>query len=171
LRNPAIVREILMSSMATNSGLLGRFSKRHQMTTYVPRTSSIDNTNATHVETALSPSLFKVDLSHIASDVTETYKNFVVFRVNDHCLRMAVMEGEYRWHRHPHSDECFLTLEGCLEIDLEDGRTIKLMPSESFVIPAGTLHRTRSNDRSVILCFEHLAAYTDVEFAELTEIR
>ncbi len=79
---------------------------------------------------------------------------------------MAVMQGEYRWHRHPRSDECFLTLEGCLEIDLADGPTIKLSPGQAFTVPAGTIHRTRSEVRSVNLCFEHLKAYTDVEFVE-----
>jgi len=137
------------------------------MTNYIPSDSRDDNAATSHVEAALAPYLARIDLRHIAAAVREPYKNFVLFKINDHCLRMAVMEGEYRWHRHPRSDECFLTLDGCLEIDLEDGRTVKLMPGESFVVPAGTIHRSRSHARSVNLCFEQLGAYTDVEFAEV----
>lgn len=136
------------------------------MNAYVPPGSRIDATSATHVESAMAPSLCKIDLASAAAAVADVYKNAVVFKINDHCLRMAVMQGEYRWHRHPRSDECFLTLEGCLQIDLAGGRTIELRPGESFVVPAGTIHRTRSQTRSVNLCFERLAAYTDVEFVD-----
>src|SRR5215469_4519390 len=72
-----------------------------------------------------------IDLKQAAAGVQEAYKNFVLADVNDHCVRMAVMEGEYPWHYHPRSDECFLTLEGCLEIDLTDGRTNALLPGNS----------------------------------------
>ena len=110
------------------------------------------------------PNLSLIDLKQAAAAVREFYKNFVVVQINNHCIRMAVMEGEYAWHKHPRSDECFLTLEGCLEIDLADGRTISLRPGDAFNVPAGVAHRTRARTRSVNLCFEHLDAYTDVEF-------
>jgi mannose-6-phosphate isomerase-like protein (cupin superfamily) len=134
------------------------------MTDY--RTKQQENT-ATHSEEAAFPALAKVDLKREASTADQTYKNFVVFEVNNHCVRMAVMEGEFRWHRHPRSDECFLVLEGELEIDLADGRTFRLKPGEAFTIPAGVVHRTRSRTRAVNLCFEDRNAYTDVVFEDL----
>jgi mannose-6-phosphate isomerase-like protein (cupin superfamily) len=88
---------------------------------------------------------------------------FVLLSVNDHCLQMAVMEGEFRWHRHPHSDELFLVLEGEFEIDLSDGRTLKLRPGEAVTIPAGVVHRSRSRV-AVNLCLESKDAYTDGSF-------
>ena len=136
------------------------------MTSYVPPDSTIDVSKPTHSEDAAFSSMSHVDLCRVAAAVAETYRNFVVLAVNDHCLRMAVMQGEYRWHRHPRSDECFLTLQGCLEIDLADGRTIELFSGEAFTVPAGVVHRTRSKTRSVNLCFECLTAYTDVEFVD-----
>ena len=136
------------------------------MTNYVPSNSTIDVSKPTHSEDAAFPALSQIDLRSAAAAVEEVYRNFVAVKINDHCLRMAVMQGEYRWHQHPRSDECFLTLEGCLEIDLTDGRTIKLLPGQAFTVPAGTVHRTRSNVRSVNLCFESLTAYTDVEFVD-----
>jgi mannose-6-phosphate isomerase-like protein (cupin superfamily) len=94
----------------------------------------------------------------------EPYKNFVLNGVNDHCIRMAVMAGEYPWHYHPRSDETFLVLEGQLEIDLTDNRTVALQAGEMFTIPAGVRHRTRAVQRTVNLCFENTGAYTDVVF-------
>jgi mannose-6-phosphate isomerase-like protein (cupin superfamily) len=121
----------------------------------------------THVEEAAFGPLSVVDLKREAASVEQTYKNFVVQNVNDHCVRMAVMEGEFRWHHHPRSDECFLVLEGELEIDLASGETFRLKPGEVFTIPAGVVHRSRSRSRAVNLCFENRDAYNDVVFAEV----
>jgi mannose-6-phosphate isomerase-like protein (cupin superfamily) len=120
----------------------------------------------THEETASFPALTVVDLSHAASSVEETYKNFVVFNVNNHCIRMAVMQGGFRWHYHPNSEECFLVLQGQLEIDLADGRNFRLQPGEAITIPAGVVHRTRAQERTVNLCFENQDAYTDAVFVQ-----
>lgn len=122
--------------------------------------------NVTHSETAEIGPQQVADLRQAAAAVTQTYKNFVLYEVNDHCVRMAVMEGEFRWHRHPRSDECFLVLEGELEIDLADGETIRLLPGQAYLLPAGALHRTRSRARCVNLCFENRGAYTDVVFED-----
>src|SRR6267154_1498790 len=123
-----------------------------------------DHAGQTHVEEAAAAPLTVVDLARQAAAVKQAYKNFVLVNVNDHCVRMAVMVGEYRWHRHPHSDECFLVLEGVLEIDRADAPTIRLAPGEMFTIPAGVRHRTRAAERCVNLCFETVGAYTDVIF-------
>ncbi len=120
----------------------------------------------THSEQAAFPALAIVDLKREAASVARGYKNFVVFNVNNHSVRLAVMQGEFRWHQHPRSDECFLVLEGELEIDLADGRTFRLKPGEAFTIPAGVVHRTRSHGRAVNLCFENQDAYTDVVFED-----
>jgi mannose-6-phosphate isomerase-like protein (cupin superfamily) len=108
--------------------------------------------------------LTPVDLKKEAGQVTDTYKNFVLFNVNQHCVRLAVMSGEYRWHRHPHSDECFLIVEGEFEIDLDDGRLVVLKPWQMFTIPAGVRHRTRARMRTVNICFEEQQAYREVVF-------
>lgn len=115
---------------------------------------------------ALYPPLTKIDLRKEAARVTEAYKNFVVLELNDHCVRMAVMEGEYPWHKHPKSDECFLVLEGEFEIDVAHDQTYHLRPGEAFAVPAGVVHRTRARARTVNLCFETRDAYTDVVFEE-----
>src|SRR6266849_719755 len=122
--------------------------------------------NSAMNENPLFPPLTQLSLAKITANVTDTYKNFVISAVNNHCLRMAVMQGEFRWHQHPRSDECFLVVEGVLEIDLADSRTFHLKPGEVFTIPAGAIHRTRSHARAVNLCFEDRNAYTDVVFED-----
>jgi len=106
------------------------------------------------------PALHVVDLKAEGAKVTDSYRNMVINRVNGSCLRLAVFDGEYRWHYHPQSDELFIVVEGCLAIDLEGGRELRLHPWQSVTIPAMTVHRTRAVGRTVNLCFEELAAET-----------
>src|SRR5713226_10346084 len=84
----------------------------------------------------------------------------VISRVNDSCLRLAVFDEAYRWHYHPTSDELFITVEGCLAIDLADNRELQLRPWQCVTIPAMARHRTRALGRTVNLCFENLGAET-----------
>lgn len=106
------------------------------------------------------PALTVIDLAAQGADVSDSYRNIVINRVNDSCLRLAVFEGEYKWHKHPTSDELFIVVDGCLEIDLENGTQLRLNKWQSVTIPAGTVHRTRAIGRTVNLCFELLASET-----------
>jgi mannose-6-phosphate isomerase-like protein (cupin superfamily) len=106
------------------------------------------------------PALQIINLKEEGAKVSDSYRNMVINRVNGNCLRLAVFDGEYRWHYHPTSDELFIVVEGCLAIDLEGGRELRLQPWASVTIPAMTIHRTRAIGRTVNLCFEELAAKT-----------
>ena len=106
------------------------------------------------------PALHVANLKEEGEKATGLYRNMVINRVNGSCLRLAVFEGEYRWHRHPSSDELFIAVDGCLVIDLEDGRELRLGPWECVTIPANTIHRTRTIGRTVNLCFEEACAET-----------
>ena len=80
--------------------------------------------------------------------------NQTLCRVNDSVVRLGVVCGEYHWHSHPEDDEFFYVVEGCLLIDLED-RTVALSPRQGFVVPKGVRHRTRAEQRTVILMVEN----------------
>jgi mannose-6-phosphate isomerase-like protein (cupin superfamily) len=106
------------------------------------------------------PPLHVVDLAAEGAAVIEPYRNMVISRVNDSCLRLAVFDEVYRWHYHPTSDELFIVVSGSLAIDLADGRELRLQPWQCVTIPATTSHRTRAIGRTVNLCFEKLRAET-----------
>ena len=48
-----------------------------------------------------------IDPLALSRDVTEPYRNVSLATVNDHEIRMSVMTSQFRWHRHPDSDETF----------------------------------------------------------------
>lgn len=106
--------------------------------------------------------LEKINLQEITKDIKDQHVNFPVSNINNHCLRIAVFSGEYKWHYHSNSDELFMVLEGELSIDFKDKDTAVLKPNDTLLIPAGTVHRTRAKQRTVNLCFEDINADTTI---------
>jgi mannose-6-phosphate isomerase-like protein (cupin superfamily) len=106
------------------------------------------------------PGLQLIDLKAEGGAVTESYQNSVLNRINDGCLRLSVLQEQYPWHQHPHSDELFLVLEGSLRVEFKEGSPIEVGPLQALTVPAGVIHRTRGVGRTVTLCFEKLAAET-----------
>lgn len=115
-------------------------------------------------QAATYPPMTVVDVRSEASRVTESYKNQVLLDINNACLRLSVFEGEYRWHRHPGTDELFLVVAGELQIEFEDGVQVTLTEWQGIVVPAGKVHRTRAVGRTVNLTCEEQNAET--EFVE-----
>ena len=95
-----------------------------------------------------------IDFASIAARGTESYRNIPLTGVNDHVVRLSIMTEPYFWHRHPNSDETFLSVEGSLIIELGN-ETIELTPGQLFTVPKNASHRTRPGGaRSVNLTFE-----------------
>lgn len=84
----------------------------------------------------------------------QPWSNQTLVTVNDSVVRLAVVEGEFHWHKHDNEDEFFLTLDGRLEIDVENAETVVLLPQQGVTIPKGVVHRPRAAGRTVILMVE-----------------
>lgn len=96
----------------------------------------------------------------MAATVAAPYSNRLVVDVNHDCLRLAVFEGEYRWHHHPDSDELFLVVHGALRIEFEHGEGVELGEWQCMLVPAGVVHRTCAVGRTANLTFERHGART-----------
>jgi mannose-6-phosphate isomerase-like protein (cupin superfamily) len=95
-----------------------------------------------------------IDVKALAEAAPQTWYNQTLCKVNESVVRVAVIQGEYHWHKHDADDEFFYVVAGGLLIDLED-RTVELAPQQGFVVPRGVVHRTRAPERSVILMMEN----------------
>jgi len=95
-----------------------------------------------------------IDEKAIAEASEHDWFNQTLCQVNDSVVRLGVVKGEYHWHKHDEDDEFFYVVDGLLSIDLED-RTIELSPRQGFVVPRGTLHRTRATQRTTMLMIEN----------------
>jgi len=94
-----------------------------------------------------------IDVQKLADACADKWYNQTLCKVNDSVIRLAVVQGEYHWHEHKEIDEFFFVLDGRFLIDLED-RTVNLLQRQGFVVPKGVRHRTRANERTVILMVE-----------------
>ena len=97
----------------------------------------------------------KLDYRILTEDISVDWKNFPVCRINDHVVRLSVMQKDYHWHKHEMSDEFFYVIEGELYVDFED-KTETLTAGQMIKVPKNVLHRTRSEKRTTMLCFESI---------------
>ncbi len=99
-----------------------------------------------------------VDAKALADACEFKWFNQTLCKVNDSVVRLGVFEGEYHWHKHDEDDEFFYVMEGKLFIDLEDRpevRIVELAPGQGIVIPRTVVHRTRAQQRTVVLMVEN----------------
>jgi mannose-6-phosphate isomerase-like protein (cupin superfamily) len=94
-----------------------------------------------------------IDERALADACTYKWYNQTLCQVNESVVRLGVVQGEYHWHKHDDDDEFFYVVEGKLLIDLQD-RTVELAPRQGFVVSKGVMHRTRAEERTVILMVE-----------------
>ena len=81
----------------------------------------------------------RVNLAEKFAGFSETWAPRIVARYEGHEVRIARLDGEFRWHAHDH-DELFLCLEGELDVEFRD-RTETLGPGDLLLIVKGEEHR------------------------------
>jgi len=94
-----------------------------------------------------------IDVQTLIEQSTKKWQNMSLCTVNNSVIRLAVIEGEFHWHKHDKEDEFFFVIDGLLLIDLEE-KVIELKPKHGFMVPKGTLHRTRAPSRTSVLVIE-----------------
>ncbi|GAA0347579.1 cupin domain-containing protein [Bowmanella denitrificans] len=77
----------------------------------------------------------------------------VVTEMNDYQFKLVKVLGEFVWHEHPDTDEVFIVLKGCLDIELTDS-LVHLQQGEMFVVKRGVMHRPVARQECHILLVE-----------------
>ena len=85
--------------------------------------------------------------------------NQSLVRVNDCVARLGVFCGEFHWHKHDAEDELFVVLSGRLLLDYVEATTtepvtVELGAGQALMVPRGVMHRTRAEQRTVVLMVE-----------------
>jgi mannose-6-phosphate isomerase-like protein (cupin superfamily) len=94
-----------------------------------------------------------IDLSEKLTRFHDHWAPRTVAEYNGHDVMVVKVQGDYRWHSHPDTDDFFLVLKGRLHIDLPDG-TVTLGPGQMFVVPRGVQHRPRAEEEVHMLLIE-----------------
>lgn len=99
-----------------------------------------------------------IDVGNIVNENKEKWINHTLTKVNDSLVRLAIIEGEFHWHKHDNEDEFFYVLEGKLLMDIEENgerRTVELNPMQGITISKGVKHCPRAPQKTVIMLFEN----------------
>ncbi|MBX7046088.1 MAG: cupin domain-containing protein [Ignavibacteria bacterium] len=99
-----------------------------------------------------------IDTNKIVSENKEKWINFTLTKVNNSLVRLAIIEGDFHWHKHDNEDEFFFVLEGKLLMDIEENgikRTVELNPMQGITISKGVMHCPRAPQKTVIMLFEN----------------
>jgi mannose-6-phosphate isomerase-like protein (cupin superfamily) len=111
----------------------------------------------------------KVNLAEKLEQIDEVYKPKIVAEYNDNKLVLCKARGEFVWHKHDDTDDCFLVVKGRLVIQLRD-REVELNEGELFVVPRGVEHCPRADEEAEILVIEPIGTVNtgDAEDTRLT---
>ncbi|MBN8568383.1 MAG: cupin domain-containing protein [Ignavibacteria bacterium] len=99
-----------------------------------------------------------IDVGNIVKENNEKWINHTLTKVNESLVRLAIIEGEFHWHKHDNEDEFFFVLEGKLLMDIEENgerRTVELNPMQGITISKGVMHCPRAPEKTVIMLFEN----------------
>jgi mannose-6-phosphate isomerase-like protein (cupin superfamily) len=94
-----------------------------------------------------------IDITNIVEACSEKWYNTNLSQVNDSLIRLGIFEGEFHWHHHDHEDEFFYVVSGKLLLDLKEG-TIELQKNQGYTVPKGVEHRTRADEKTIVLMVE-----------------
>ena len=115
------------------------------------------------MDAASSPYTFNLDVKFApleTIDVNEIvaankpWFNQTLSQINGSVLRVGIVEGEFHWHKHEEDDELFFVPSGKLFVDTECGN-FELGPNQGVTVPKGILHRTRAEEKTVMLMVEN----------------
>ena len=90
------------------------------------------------------------NISQIAAELEEPFSMVDVAYVDDLLLSVYICQGALHWHRHVDIDELFWVHEGSMLLESERGAAA-MASGELAVVPKGTQHRSRSDERAVVL--------------------
>ncbi len=104
----------------------------------------------------------KINLKEIDKKLKEPWQPQDVCYVNETALRIAKIDGAYKWHTHQNEDEFFFVVKGKIFIDLER-ESIELKEGEGYLVKRGTRHRSRSEKPAYVLLVEPIKTKTKGE--------
>ena len=83
----------------------------------------------------------------------EQWQPKVIAEMNNYQFKIARVEGQFDWHKHPDTDETFIIIEGSLDLEFRDGK-VSLNVGEMFVVPKGVEHRPLALTECKIMMIE-----------------
>ncbi|MFH1230333.1 MAG: cupin domain-containing protein [Planctomycetota bacterium] len=106
-------------------------------------------------------SIKKINIKQVIPYLKKPWTPIVLGKVEDYEVKLSEFNGEYFWHKHEKHDECMLVYDGSISIELESKKEVKLKEGELIVIEKGTSHRSKADNKALVLIFERDTILSD----------
>jgi len=87
------------------------------------------------------------------NQISEVWTPKIIEQLNDYHIKVAKFEGDFVWHKHDHTDELFMVIEGSMVIHFRD-KSVSLKPGELYVVPRGVEHKPSADETCKVLLIE-----------------
>ncbi|TKG96043.1 cupin domain-containing protein [Puteibacter caeruleilacunae] len=77
----------------------------------------------------------------------------VVGYLNDHCIKISKVKGEFLWHDHPSEEEMYYVVKGSMDLELET-KTVVLNEGDFYIVPKGERHNPKAEEECWLVIFE-----------------
>ena len=77
----------------------------------------------------------------------------VIAEMNDYQFKLVKIAGDFVSHRHAHTDEVFIVLEGKMNIEF-DNEIVEINTGEMIVVPKGQQHKPFAREQCKIMLVE-----------------
>ncbi len=95
----------------------------------------------------------KVNLREKFSLFDDPWSPKIVGQVNDCCVKLVKLKGEFLWHHHEAEDELFLVVHGRLRMRFRD-RDVWVEEGEFLIVPRGVEHLPVAEVETHVLLLE-----------------
>jgi mannose-6-phosphate isomerase-like protein (cupin superfamily) len=95
----------------------------------------------------------KVNLAQKFGLFNEYWSPRIAGELNDSCIKLVKLKGEFVWHHHETEDELFLVVKGKLLIRFRD-RDLWLDEGEFVIIPKGVEHLPVADEEVQVVLIE-----------------
>jgi len=95
----------------------------------------------------------KISLREKFSQINEYWNPKIIGDINDSCVKIAKLKGEFLWHTHDNEDEMFYVFKGELTVKLRD-KDILLRAGECTIIPKGVEHMPVAKEEAQVMMIE-----------------
>ena len=84
---------------------------------------------------------------------TDHWSPKIIAKMNNYHFKLVKFQGDFIWHRHVHTDEVFIVVEGEMVIDFRDEQ-VKLKAGEMIVVPQAVEHKPYAENECKVLVIE-----------------
>lgn len=103
----------------------------------------------------------KVTVKDLAPQIKKPWMPVLLGKVENYDIKLAEFKGEYFWHKHEEHDEFIYVWKGAIALDMENDKSVSLKSGEGALIEKNTIHRSKSQRKSLVLIIERETILSD----------